>query len=133
MSTRTVITAKEAPAALGPYSHAVSVNKVVFLSGQLGIDPKTGMLASGGVQAETEQALRNLQAVLESAGLSLENVVKTTVFLADINDFGAMNEIYAQFFSRDAPARSAFQVAALPKRALVEIEAIAAADDGVAI
>lgn len=119
------VIAPGAPAAIGPYSHAVSVGDFVFCSGQLGIDPATGRLP-GSISAQATQALRNLSAVLEASGCSLGDVVKTTVFLVDIHDFNAVNEVYGSFFKRDCPARSAFQVAALPKGALVEIEAIAA-------
>lgn len=131
MAERTIVFSSAAPAAIGPYSQAVAMHGFVFLSGQLGIDPITGTLVSGGIKEETEQALKNVQAVLESAGLSLAHVVKTTVFLADIADFAAMNEVYARYFSNSYPARSAFQVAALPKGARVEIEAIAAAGSSV--
>lgn len=119
-----VITAKNAPAAVGPYSHAMQTGNMVFTSGQLGLIPETGALPEG-VEAQTTQALKNLTAVLEAAGMSLADVVKTVVFLADINDFAAVNKIYAEFFGDTAPARSCVQVAALPKGGLVEIEAIA--------
>lgn len=123
---KTVIATDKAPAALGPYSQAIRANGFVFASGQLGLDPAVGELVEGGVQAQTRQALENAKAVLEKAGLSLSNVVKTTVFLNDIGDFAAMNEIYGQYFTENAPARSAVQVGALPKGGLVEIEMIAA-------
>jgi 2-iminobutanoate/2-iminopropanoate deaminase len=123
---KTCIATEKAPAAIGPYSQAVSVGDFLFLSGQLALDPATGALVEGGIQAQTEQAFRNNEAILAKAGLTTENVVKTTVFLADINDFAAMNEVYAKHFSGDYPARSAVQVAALPKGGLVEIECIAA-------
>lgn len=121
---RQCITTPNAPAAIGPYSHANRAGNFVFCSGQLGIDPKTGGLAEG-IEAQIAQALQNLASVLEAGGCSLADVVKTTVFLKDIHDFSAVNECYADFFGKDFPARSAFQVAALPKDALVEIEAIA--------
>ena len=118
-----VISAKNAPAAVGPYSHAMQAGNTVYTSGQLGLDPVSGALP--GVEAQATQALKNLVAVLEEAGMSLADVVKTTVFLADINDFAKINAIYADFFKDSAPARSCVQVAALPKAALFEIEAIA--------
>lgn len=120
------ITAAGAPAAIGPYSQATEVNGFVYASGQLPIDPATGSFPEGGVQAQTRQSLKNVKAILEEAGLSLSNVVKTTVYLADMGDFAAMNEIYAEFFSQPYPARSAVAVKALPKGALVEVEVIAA-------
>ena len=113
-----------APAALGPYSQAVDAGSTVYCSGQLGLDPATGALAEG-VQAQTHQALKNLQAVLQEAGLTLDNVVKTTVFVQDLADFAAVNEIYGTYFHGGFPARSCVQIAALPKNALVEIECIA--------
>jgi 2-iminobutanoate/2-iminopropanoate deaminase len=117
----------KAPAAIGPYSQAIDSGAgLVFVSGQLPIDPATGAFPEGGVQAQTRQSLTNAKAILEAAGLGLQNVVKTTVFLADMGDFAAMNEIYAQFFSAPFPARSAVAVKTLPKGALVEIECIAA-------
>jgi len=120
-----VILAKKAPAAIGPYSAGVSTGHLVFTAGQLGMNPATGELVEGGIQAQTRQALTNLQAVLQAAGSGLEQVVKTTVYLKDISEFGLMNAIYGEFFTSDFPARSAFQVAALPKGAAVEIEAVA--------
>ncbi|MBR5019429.1 MAG: RidA family protein [Bacteroidales bacterium] len=121
------INTDNAPAAIGPYSQAIdSGNGLVFVSGQLPIDPATGAFPEGGVQEQTRQSLTNAKAILEAAGLGLANVVKTTVFLADMGDFAAMNEIYAQFFSEPFPARSAVAVKTLPKGALVEIECIAA-------
>jgi len=117
----------QAPAAIGPYSQAIDSGAgLVFVSGQLPIDPATGAFPEGGVQEQTRQSLTNARAILEAAGLSLKNVVKTTVFLADMGDFAAMNEIYAQFFCAPYPARSAVAVKTLPKGALVEIECIAA-------
>ena len=121
------INTENAPAAIGPYSQAIdSGTGLIFVSGQLPIDPATGAFPEGGVQEQTRQSLTNAKAILEAAGLSLANVVKTTVFLADMGDFAAMNEIYAQFFSEPFPARSAVAVKTLPKGALVEVECIAA-------
>lgn len=111
--------------AIGPYSVGMKAGPYVFCSGQVGLDQSTGALVEGGVEAETRAALVNLSSILEAAGSSLERVVKTTVFLRDINDFSRMNEIYAEFFKVDPPARSTFQVAALPRAAAVEIEAVA--------
>ena len=117
----------KAPAAIGPYSQAISSGAgLVFVSGQLPIDPATGAFPEGGVKEQTRQSLTNAASILEAAGLSLKNVVKTTVFLADMADFAAINEVYAQFFSAPFPARSAVAVKTLPKGALVEIECIAA-------
>lgn len=120
------IVTSAAPAAIGPYSQAIEVNGFVYASGQLPIDPATGAFPEGGVQEQTRQSLLNVKAILEEAGLKLANVVKTTVYLADMGDFAAMNEIYSQFFSQPFPARSAVAVKALPKGALVEVEVIAA-------
>ena len=120
----THVSTPNAPAALGPYSQAVDTGSTVYCSGQLGLDPATGNLAEG-VQAQTHQALKNLQAVLNEAGLSLDNVVKTTVFVQNLADFGTVNEIYGTYFHGGFPARSCVQIAALPKNALVEIECIA--------
>jgi 2-iminobutanoate/2-iminopropanoate deaminase len=122
--TRQAVSTTGAPPAAGPYSQAIVTGDFVFCAGQLGTDPSTGQLPEG-VQAQTAQALRNLQAVLDAAGCTFADVVKTTCFLADINDFAAFNEVYLRFVSDPAPARSTFQVAALPKGGLVEIEAIA--------
>lgn len=117
-----------APAAIGPYSQAVHIGNVVYTSGQVGLDPATGHLVDGGIEAQTTQVLENLKHVLRAAGLGLEHVVKTTVFLKDLKDFAAMNAIYAKYLAPSgvvAPARSTIQVAALPKDALIEIEVIA--------
>lgn len=122
---REVIFTDGAPAPVGPYSQAIRVDSSIFAAGQLGLDPATGKLVDGGVQAQTRQALLNLAAVLEAGGSSLANVVKTTVFLANLDDFAAMNEVYAEFFPDAPPARSAVQVARLPLDARIEIEAIA--------
>ena len=120
------ISTQNAPAAIGPYSQAIEVNGFVYASGQLPIDPATGAFPEGGVKEQTRQSILNVKAILEEAGLALSNVVKTTVYLADMGDFAAMNEIYSQFFSQPFPARSAVAVKALPKGALVEVEVIAA-------
>ena len=121
---KTIQTTK-APAAIGPYSQAVEANGFVFSSGQLGINPATGEFVEGDVQAQTRQALTNARAIMNEAGLDLNNVIKTTVFLSDMANFAAMNEIYAEFFSEPYPARSAVAVKTLPKNALVEVECIA--------
>ena len=121
------IQTEKAPAAIGPYSQAINSGAgLVFVSGQLPIDPATGAFPEGGVKEQTRQSLTNAKAILEAAGLGLGNVVKTTVFLADMGDFSAMNEVYAQFFCAPFPARSAVAVKTLPKGALVEVECIAA-------
>ena len=119
------IATQNAPAAIGPYSQAIEANGTVYVSGQLGIDPATGNFAEGGAVAQARQSLTNISNVLKEAGLSMKNVVKVTVLLADINDFAAVNEIYKDFFEAPFPARSAFAVAALPKGGKIEIEAIA--------
>jgi len=126
---KTVIKSAKAPAAIGPYSQAIKVGNTVYLSGALGADPATGNLVSGGIEAEAKQALINIGSILEAAGLSYNHVVKNTVLLADINDFAVLNKVYGEFFKTDPPARSTFQVAALPKGARVEIESIAVASD----
>ncbi len=120
------ISTTAAPGAIGPYSQAIEANGFVYASGQLPIDPATGAFPEGGVKEQTRQSLLNAQAILREAGLELTNVVKTTVFLADMNDFAAMNEVYAEFFKAPFPARSAVAVKTLPKSALVEIECVAA-------
>ena len=120
-----VICSEKAPGAIGPYSQAIEVNGFVFCSGQLPIDPATGVFAEGGVKEQTRQSILNAQEVLRSAGLELSNVAKTTVYLSDMDNFAAMNEVYAQFFSEPFPARSAVAVKTLPKNALVEVECIA--------
>ena len=119
------IITKNAPAAIGPYSQAIEAGGMIFASGQLPIDPATGAFPDGGIMEQTRQSILNAKAILEQAGSSLANVVKTTVLLADIADFAAMNEVYASFFTEPFPARSAFAVRDLPKGALVEIEMIA--------
>ena len=120
-----VIHADKAPAAIGPYSQAIQVGQMLFTSGQVPIDPETGAIVEGGIQEQARQSLNNIKAILNAAGTNMGAVVKTTVFLQDMNDFAAMNEVYAQFFQEPYPARSAVQVGRLPKDALVEIEAIA--------
>jgi len=122
--TRQAIQTNGAPAALGPYSQGIRSGDLVFCSGQVGLDPATGELADG-VEAQAERALRNLQAVLDAAGLGLDDVVKTTIFLTDVGDFAAINAVYAKFMPEPPPARSTVGIAALPKGALIEIEAIA--------
>jgi 2-iminobutanoate/2-iminopropanoate deaminase len=119
------ISTENAPGAIGPYSQAVKTGNMVFCSGQIPIDPATGEFVSNDVAEQTRQVLKNLTAVLQAAGTNLNNVVKTTVFLADMNDFTAMNEIYAEFFSENKPARATVQAARLPRDARVEIECIA--------
>lgn len=129
MNSKKRITTDRAPKALGPYSVGIMAGNFIYTAGQLGIDPEIGKLVDGGIQAETRQALNNLQNILSAAGAHMENIVKTTVFLRDMQDFSLMNEVYAEFFSADFPARSAVQVAALPLGAAVEIEAIAFISD----
>lgn len=123
--TREIVATTEAPAAVGPYSQGVKTAGLVFTAGQIALDPATGQMIDGDIQAQTERVLQNLQAVLLAAGTDMDHVIKCTVFLADINEFGAMNAVYGRYFPSDPPARSAFQVAALPLGARVEIEAIA--------
>ena len=120
-----VISTTKAPASIGPYSQAIRVGNLVYTSGQIPIDPATGVFAEGGIKEQTRQSLLNLKAILEEAGLAMSDVVKTTVFMADMNDFAAMNAVYAEFFAEPYPARSAVAVKTLPKGALVEIEAVA--------
>lgn len=127
-SKKVIVAAEKAPKAIGPYSAAVKAGNLVFTAGQLGIDPESGQFVPGGIEAETRQALMNLKAILEEAGTSLESVVKMTVFLKDMNDFGVMNVIYGEFFTENYPARSAVQVARLPKDGAIEIEAVALLD-----
>ena len=119
------ITTTNAPAAIGPYSQAIITGNTIFVSGQLPINPETGAFAEGGIKAETRQSLTNIKNILAEVGTGMDSVVKVTVLLADINDFAAVNEVYAEFFSEPYPARFAFAVAALPKGANIEIEAIA--------
>ncbi|MCR5513464.1 MAG: RidA family protein [Prevotella sp.] len=120
-----VISTKKAPAAIGPYSQAIQVGNLLYTSGQIPVDPATGAFVEGGVKEQTRQSLTNVKAILEEAGLQMSNVVKTTVYMADMNDFADMNAVYAEFFSEPYPARSAVAVKTLPKGALVEIEVIA--------
>ena len=120
-----IIATLNAPAAIGPYAQAVKAGNTLYISGQLPIDPATGAFAAADVAGQTEQSLKNIGAILAQAGMGYENVVKTTVLLADIADFGTMNEVYAKYFTADCPARAAFAVKDLPKGALVEIEAVA--------
>lgn len=119
-----IINSPKAPAAIGPYSQAVGVNGLLFVSGQLPVNPRTGEMPEG-IEAQTRQSLDNLVAILEEAGLSAADVVKTTVLLSDIANFAAMNAVYAEYFPSEAPARACYQVSALPKGAMVEIEAVA--------
>lgn len=119
-----VLCTEKAPAAIGPYSQAIEASGFVYVSGQLPIDPNTGTFPDGGIKEQTRQSILNAQAILNSAGLELANVVKTTVLLADISDFASMNEVYSEYFKEPFPARSAFAVKALPKGALVEIEMV---------
>ena len=121
-----VINTTKAPAAIGPYSQAIKVGNLVYTSGQIPIDPATDNFVEGGIKEQTRQSLTNVQAILKEAGLTMENVVKTTVFVADMNDFADMNTVYAEFFAEPYPARSAVAVKTLPKGALVEIEVVAA-------
>ena len=120
-----VISTHKAPAAIGPYSQAIQVGNLVYTSGQIPVNPATGVFIEGGIKEQTRQSLTNVKAILEEAGLSMSNVVKTTVFMADMGDFAEMNAVYAEFFSEPYPARSAVAVKTLPKGALVEIEVIA--------
>jgi len=122
---REVIATEKAPAAVGPYSQAIRGGDLVFTAGQLAIDPATGKLVEGGIEEQTRQVLRNISAVLEAAGSSLDRVAKTTVFLKDMGDFKAMNQVYGEFFANEPPARSTVEVSDLALRALVEIDAIA--------
>ena len=119
------ISTPQAPAAIGPYSQAIRVGNLLFTSGQIPIDPATGVFVVGGIKEQTRQSLSNVRAILQEAGLTMANVIKTTVFMADMNDFANMNAVYAEFFSEPYPARSAVAVKTLPKGALVEIEVVA--------
>jgi len=125
MSTKTIIKPANSPKALGPYNHAVRVGDLLFCAGQIGINPKDGNLVIGDIKVQTEQVLQNVKAILDDQGLTFANVVKSTVFLTNLGDFLAMNEVYAKYFTENFPARSTVQVAALPKGAAVEIEVIA--------
>ena len=121
------ISTKKAPAAIGPYSQAIRVGNLIYTSGQIPLDPATGAFVEGGIKEQTRQALTNIKAILEEAGTSMDNVVKTTVFMANMDDFADMNAVYAEFFTEPSPARSAVAVKTLPKGALIEIEVIAEA------
>jgi len=125
MSEKKIITTDKAPKAIGPYSAGVKAGHFVFTAGQAGLNPQTGKIVDGGIEAETRQTMTNLKHILEAAGSSLDQVVKTTVFLRDMNDFAAMNGVYAEFIITNPPARSTIQAAALPMGAAVEIEAVA--------
>jgi 2-iminobutanoate/2-iminopropanoate deaminase len=129
MSSRRAVSTEKAPKAIGPYSQAIRSDGLVFASGQIPLDPATGELVAGDVRVQTEQVVKNLRAVLEAAGSGLERVLTTTVFMADLKDFAAMNEVYTRHFTAPYPARSTFQVAALPRGAAVEIEAVAEAGE----
>lgn len=123
--TKEIVSTEKAPAAIGPYSQAVKYGNIVFTSGALGVDPKTGAFPEGGIQVQAKQCLENLKTVLEASGSRLGNVLKTTVFIKDMNDFPKINEVYGQYFTKEQPGRSCVEVARLPKDALIEIEAIA--------
>ncbi|MCS6908437.1 MAG: RidA family protein [Anaerolineales bacterium] len=125
MEEKITIQTEKAPQPIGPYSIGIALGNLIFTSGQLGVDPETGELVEGGIQAETRQALRNIAHILEAAGSSLEKVIKTTIYLRDMGEFAQMNAVYSEFFAKDPPARTTIQAAALPKNAAVEIEAIA--------
>lgn len=125
MATKQIIKPTKSPAAVGPYNHAVRVGDLLFCAGQIPIRPANGTLVTGDIQAQTERVLENVKAILEDQGLTLVNVVKSTVFMTNLADFAAMNEVYAKYFTHDFPARSTVQVAALPKGANVEIEVVA--------
>ncbi len=127
---REVIFAAGAPQAIGPYSQAIKVGNLVFVSGQIPLDPTTGQLAAGGIEEQTRRVLLNIRAILEAAGLSLKDVVRTTVFLADLADFPKMNQVYAEFFPTEPPARTTVQAAGLPRGALIEVDAIAVGEGG---
>lgn len=125
-----IISTPEAPAAIGPYSQAVRVGSTIYCAGQIPLDPTSGQMVSGGISEQTRRVMQNLAAVLKAAGLTFENVVKTTIFLTDFNDFQTINEIYGSHFTKEPPARSTVQVAALPKGAKVEIDVIAVEEGG---
>lgn len=120
-----IINTKQAPAAIGPYSQAVKSGDTLYISGQVPVDPATGKIVDGGIKAQTEQVLKNIGAILREAGMDYSNIVKTTCLLSDMNNFVAMNEVYAQYFTQEMPARAAFGVVRLPLGAMIEIEAIA--------
>jgi 2-iminobutanoate/2-iminopropanoate deaminase len=125
-----IISTRDAPAALGPYSQAVRVGSTIYCAGQIPLDPKTGEIVSGGIDVQTRRVLDNIMAILRSEGLGFDDIVKTTIFLTELADFQAMNEVYASYFKQAPPARSTVQVAALPKGARIEIEVIALAREG---
>lgn len=127
MAVKELVQTEGAPRAIGPYSQAIKAGGLIFTSGQIAIDPATGQMIEGGIREQTERALENIKAILEAAGSSLDRVLKTTVYLADMGDFQQMNEVYQRYFGSDPPARSTVQVARLPRDARVEIEAIALA------
>ena len=128
MMNKKIINTELAPEAIGPYSQSVLAGNILFISGQLPIDPETGKFAGNDIKSQTEQSLKNIESILEKARCTMDNVVKTTVLLNDMVDFAKMNEVYAKFFTKDYPARAAYEVARLPKDALVEIEAVAVVD-----
>lgn len=125
-----IVSTTDAPAAIGPYSQGVRVGSTIYFSGQIPLDPKTGQMVSGGIDAQTKRVMENIAGLLKSENLGFENVVKTTIFLADMNDFQTVNEIYGSYFTQAPPARSTVQAGALPKGARVEIETIAIVDSG---
>ncbi|SET62956.1 RidA family protein [[Clostridium] polysaccharolyticum] len=122
---KNIVRTDKAPQAIGPYSQAIEFNNMIFTSGVIPVNPETNELVQGGIEVQAEQAIRNLVALIKEAGSSIEQVIKTTVFIKDMNDFGIVNEIYAKYFEKDCPARSCVEVARLPKDVLIEIEAIA--------
>lgn len=122
---KTILSSKNAPAAIGPYSQAVKAGDTVYVSGQLPVNPQTGVFAGADIASQTRQSLTNIREILAEAGMTMADITKTTVYLADLADFGAMNEVYSEFFEEPYPARAAFQVAALPKAARIEIECVA--------
>ncbi|MGI6284672.1 2-iminobutanoate/2-iminopropanoate deaminase [Moorella humiferrea] len=130
MKFKNVIATDDAPAAIGPYSQAIKVGNIIFTSGQIPIDPQSGQVVEGGVAVQVTRVIENLQAVLAAAGASLDDVVKTTLYIKDMNDFGTINEVYGRYFTKEPPARSCVEVARLPKDVLVEIEAVAVVKEG---
>ena len=120
-----IIQTEQAPAAIGPYSQAIRIGDFLYTSGQIALDPESGIFLSGEIEEETEQTLKNISAILQASGVNFENVIKTTVYLSDLNDFTRMNQVYEKYFSKNKPARACVQVAALPKGAKIEIDAIA--------
>ncbi|WP_258359184.1 RidA family protein [Moorella sulfitireducens (nom. illeg.)] len=130
MAFKNVIATEDAPAAIGPYSQAIKFGNIIFTSGQIPIDPVSGQVVEGGLAAQVARVMANLQAVLAAAGAGLDDVVKTTLYIKDMNDFSTINEIYGRYFTKEPPARSCVEVARLPKDVLVEIEAVAVVNDG---